>query len=124
MSSDSNTLLLCPTQKVTLKQFAELLGIKRSSLDNQLCIRPGHFPPRNKIAGHKSTFFWRADVEAWFKQHLISGPGELQNQGIKKRGRPTKAQQLFEKTGYLPAGVGDSHPKGVSKTSSRTGRSL
>lgn len=78
---------------LTLEQLSELVHKAVSTLQSDLSRAPERLPPVVKLPGNRRALFRRADVEAWINRH-VALPTLPHEQRVKRRGRPTKAEQL------------------------------
>ena len=75
--------------------LASLIGVSRTTVQKDLSRAPYRLPPPIWIPGRRSARWLLTDVEAWLKG-LRSSPAALpaSTQGKRKRGRPSKAEQI------------------------------
>lgn len=67
-------------------RLGELMGLSPFSVHSALSRRPDRFPPPIRVPGSNKLIWDEDEVIAWLKQYQ-------QRPAIKRRGRPTKAEQ-------------------------------
>lgn len=102
-------------QTLDVNELAGIFHLSPSTVRSTLVKSPASLPPRLILKGQKKLLWLRSDVEAWLlaavRQHGTNPEFKVNTAGMsahssgKKRGRPTKAEQLLRRTLQSDAGV-------------------
>lgn len=80
--------------------LAQILGLTPLTLAKKRCTDPGSLPPHCLPPGSKRPIYIVEDVLAWLRQYQVTP-----FQG-KRRGRPTKAEQIARREAQAAAREG------------------
>lgn len=88
---------------LTIEQLSEYIHKSVSSIRSDASRNPKALPPICRLPGTKRLLWRLEDVEAWFAKHvetdtvaLLSAPS------ARRRGRPTKAEQVARERQQRP----------------------
>lgn len=81
--------------------LSQLLGRSRETLQADRCRKPHSLPPPCSPPGTKQPLWLLEDVIAWLEQYRQPTAAQP---AAKKRGRPTKAEQIARRAGGVSHG--------------------
>lgn len=80
---------------LTASELASILGKSVASIRGDLSRCPARLPPAVRIPGGGQALWLEATVLAWLQSHETAiRPSPKQGTSTRRRGRPTKAEQL------------------------------
>lgn len=80
---------------LTIEDLAGILHKSAAALYSLYARNKASLPARVSLPGVKRIYFRRCDVEAWIAGHVVQPEPQPKAEALaRKRGRPTKAEQI------------------------------